>query len=191
MQGIVIAIVPLLFRLVTKGPKSFRKYADLFGFFQSLPFGRALFSSLVGVTAPYSASIGATILSFDAKSVTCSIEDRPWLRNPFSSIHAIALANLGELASGLGVMSTLQNIKTVRGIPVSVNTKYMKKSRGTITATCSLANLGQQLKGITTKSTIVVETIMRDASGDQVAVCQVVWQFSVKKGKARESKKED
>jgi hypothetical protein len=35
------------------------------------------------------------------------IKDCPWLRNPFGSLHAVALADLGEITSGVPVVAAL------------------------------------------------------------------------------------
>ena len=127
LLGFSLVLAPLCVHLATKGAP--RSYDGWFSVFSSVPCGRRAFSSLIGVIAPYTASIGATLQEVSASSVTASMPDRPWLRNPFSSVHAIALANLGELTTGIAVLSALQGLKSVRGIPVAVNTSYEKKAR--------------------------------------------------------------
>lgn len=177
--GFLLVLVPLLIRSVTRGLP--RSYVDLFAVFSSVPFGRKAFSSLIGVVAPYTASIGATIQDCSDSSVSASMADRPWLRNPFSSVHAIALANLGELTTGLAVMSALQRLKSVRGIPVEVNTSYLKKARGTITCVCALGPVLEALADVKGPCRKPVEGILSNAKGERVAVCSVVWAFSLKK----------
>ena len=88
--------------------------------------------------------------------VACLLH-RPWLRNPFNSIHAIAIANLAEMTSGIagltaaesvrwpwipvsGVDATLtcsfncpfppDQIKGCVGIPVELTIVYKMKGRG-------------------------------------------------------------
>ena len=60
--------------------------------------------------------------------------------NPFNSIHALALGNLGELTSGLIMLEWLeQNNK--KGILSDIKCKYYKKARGKITAVCNLDSI--------------------------------------------------
>ncbi len=89
-----------------------------------------MLSFYIGLVAPYSSSISARILKLTKEESVVAISDLPWLRNPFNSVHAIALANLAELASGLGVMTAMQHAKGVRGIvtrsaPSSVSRAYL------------------------------------------------------------------
>jgi hypothetical protein len=72
-----------------------------------LPCGPLTFTSLVGIVAPYSSSIGATIKELSPSKCVASMpqrcfvlsllnvsDGRPWLGNPYNSTHALALANL-------------------------------------------------------------------------------------------------
>lgn len=106
------------------------------------------------------------------------MQDRPWLRNPFGSVHAIALANIGELTSGLCLMSAMQQIPR-KGIPVRIDTVYYRKARGIITGNCtiSLHHLA------TASSELVVETIITDSKGLEVAKTSVTWSLKEENGK--------
>lgn len=188
-SGALIAITPLCFRILTRGLPSLRKFTDLFQFFDGLPLGRELFSSIIYLFAPYSTNIGSSSFLFHllistgctVKKLTFSeevisseitIQDRPWLRNPFGSIHAIALANLGELTSGLCLMSAMQHIPR-KGIPVRIDTIYHRKARGIITGTCTISL--KKLMEVKSSSEFIVETILTDSKGLEVAKTSVTW----------------
>jgi acyl-coenzyme A thioesterase PaaI-like protein len=100
-------------------------------------FGKYLYSFIIGLQSPYNYSIKPTIEYFDKTECICSINDTFFIRNPFQSIHAIALTNLGELTSGLIMLECLHG-KNKNGIVTDLNCKYHKKARGKITAICKL-----------------------------------------------------
>jgi hypothetical protein len=100
------------------------------------------------------------------------MEDQPWLRNPFGSIHAIALANIGELASGLCLISAMQHLP-LKGIPVRIDTTYYRKARGTITGNCSISL--RKLAEAKLSPEFIVETILTDSKGEEVAKTSVTW----------------
>ena len=102
--------------------------------------GTFAFSAMVEFFSPYSGSIDSVIEEFDKDVIKCSIVEKRYLQNPFKSIHAIALANLGELTSGLLMMNYLQSSHK-KGIVTHIKIEYYKKARGKITAICDINSL--------------------------------------------------
>ena len=97
-----------------------------------LPMGNRLFSRLVGRMAPYTGTIGAVVTELSDGHSRVELKDRPHVRNHLQCIHAIALMNLGEIATGLAVMHAIDG--RGRGIVTGLRMEYFKKARGTITA---------------------------------------------------------
>jgi acyl-coenzyme A thioesterase PaaI-like protein len=120
--------------------------------------------------APYTGSMGAHVLSLQPGRAEVQLRDRRRVRNHLRSIHAIALANLGELASGLAMTAALP--AGIRGIPVQLGTEYRKKARGTLTA------IGTATPGeVTDTATADAVAEIRDQQHDIVAVVTVRWQL--------------
>jgi hypothetical protein len=70
------------------------------------------------------------------------MRDSYWIRNPFKSIHAAALINLGEACTGLAMLSWMEHNKNAfKGIVTKIEAVYYKKARGTIRADTILNNI--------------------------------------------------
>lgn len=136
-----------------------------------LPGGRWLFARLLGRTVPYSATIRPRFLLLEPGRARVEIRERRRLRNHLRSVHAIALANLGELASGLAM--TLALPRDARGIPIRIEMEYLKKARGRITAEGRAAPPAR-VEG-ETEAEAVAE--LSDGDGDVVARMTVVWRL--------------
>lgn len=139
-----------------------------------LPLGRNLFSFALGRVAPYSGTIGARIEEIRRGYARVSLRDRRRVRNHLHSIHAIALVNLGEIASGLAVLSTTSS--GMRAILTGIRADYVKKARGHLTATAEFS-LPDPLEDNTPCE---VEADLRDARGDTVARVRVTWLIGYK-----------
>jgi acyl-coenzyme A thioesterase PaaI-like protein len=134
------------------------------------PGGLWLFSRLVGRMAPYTGTLGARVVALHPGRAEVQLRDRRRVRNHLRSIHAIALANLGELASGLAMTAALPS--RVRGIPVHLAVDYHKKARGTLTAV-GTAEPGEVIDAAPADAVAEI----RDRDDDVVAIVTVRWQL--------------
>jgi acyl-coenzyme A thioesterase PaaI-like protein len=134
------------------------------------PGGRWLFSRLVGRMAPYTGTLKAMVLELEPGRAVVELRDRRGVRNHLRSIHAIALANLGELSSGLAASAAMP--EGVRGIPTAITIEYLHKARGTLTA-IGIADLPD----VAEPTTAEVHADIRDATGTMVTAVRVTWKL--------------
>lgn len=133
------------------------------------PGGTSLFSIALGWIAPYSGTIGARVVEIRPGYARVTMRDKRRSRNHLRSIHAIALLNLGEIATGLAVLSTIS--KDMRGIVLNLQADYVKKARGQLTAIAEF-----ELPQILDEDTpCEVEAELRDAADEVVAVVKATW----------------
>lgn len=138
------------------------------------PGGKFIFSKLLRVFVPYSGSIDAQILELRSGYALVKLKDKKFVRNHLKSIHAIALANLGELTSGLAfVMSWPPEF---RGIVTEIRIQYHKKARGTLFAESTSPKIQSS-----SPHTCEVEARIYDSAKDLVASVQVQWKLESQK----------
>lgn len=140
-----------------------------------LPVGNLLFSIFLGLYTPYSGSISARVESLSTGQARVSIRDRRKLRNHLKSVHAAALINLGEIATGLAVLSTIPG--NMRGIVLGLEAEYIKKARGKLTA---IANF-ELPENIDDNTPVKVTTEISDQKGDLVARVHARWLLGMAK----------
>ena len=135
-----------------------------------LPGGKALFSVLFGRMAPYTGTLGARVETLEPGFCRVSLRDRRGVRNHLNSIHAMALANLAEAASGLAVVAALP--PGVQGIVTGFSVTYQKKARGRLVAECRV-----DVGTVTVEREQQAEVTITDAGGDVVARARATWRL--------------
>ncbi len=127
-----------------------------------VPGGKVVFSRLVGRMAPYTGTIHASVTVLRAGYGEVVMHDRRAVRNHLDCVHAIALANLGELAGNIALAYSLPD--DARFIVSGMEIEYTKKARGTITAVgeCPVPRSA-------TRAQYEVPVTLRDSSGEEVA----------------------
>ncbi len=137
------------------------------------PFGKRLFSRGVGKMAPYTGSIKALITDLQPGHCQAFLKERKSNKNHLRSIHAIALINLGEVTSGLAVLSGMST--QVRGILTKLEMEYIKKAKGNLTAECIC-----EIPEVVDNLDYQVQTTIKDSSNEVVAVGTFYWLLSRK-----------
>ena len=133
-----------------------------------LPFGRTLFSILIGRMVPYTGSIGARCEELGPGYARWTLRDRRAVRNHLRSIHAVALVNLAEVSSGSAMLTALG--PGIRGIVTGLEITYLKKARGPLTA--EGRGVVPEIRG---RTPVEAHAEIRDASGEVVARATVHW----------------
>lgn len=135
-----------------------------------LPGGKWLFSRLLGFMIPYTGTAGATVRTLEPGHVRVLLRERRRIRNHLGSVHAIALANVGELATGLALVGALG--PEARGILTGIDVRYTKKARGRLEAEARC-----EVPTVTEAMDRSVEAEVRDADGDVVATVTAHWRL--------------
>ena len=146
-----------------------------------MPAGKVVFSKLVGRMAPYTGTINATVTVLRAGYAEVQMADKKAVRNHLDCVHAIALANLAELAGNVALAYSLPD--DARFIVSGMEIEYLKKARGTITA------VGEPpVPRTSVRAQFEVPVTLRDTGGDEVAKVTLHSLVGPKPGSAAESR---
>ncbi|HET8770176.1 MAG TPA: hotdog fold domain-containing protein [Gemmatimonadaceae bacterium] len=148
------------------GPRLLRLWRRL----SPLPGGKWLFARIFRHMVPYSGSVAPTIEHLEPGYARVEIPDRRANRQHLGSVHAIALLNVAEQASGLAMLAGLPD--GVRGIVTGISMTYHKKARGPITAVSRV-----QVPTVTSNVDFDVEAECLDREDNIVARATVRWRL--------------
>ncbi|MEQ9562981.1 MAG: hotdog fold domain-containing protein, partial [Woeseiaceae bacterium] len=98
--------------------------------------GRWLFSRVVCFRAPYFASIRPRFVRLGDGKIEVSMKKRRRVTNHIGTVHAIAMANLCELAAGTMIEALLD--RSLRWIPKGMDIQYLAKAGTDVTARASM-----------------------------------------------------
>ncbi len=138
------------------------------------PGGERLFSFLLGRMVPYSGSVRPRIRHLEPGRCRAGMRERRRVRNHLGSVHATALATLGELVTGLATLTALP--PGVRGILTALEVEYEKKARGRLVAECRSDPPRPEAGDGSVEHPAVGE--IRDEDGDRVATVRATWRLS-------------
>jgi len=151
---------------------------DAWNVLSGVPGGKVLFSRLVGRAAPYTSTIGASVTVLRPGYAEVQMTDRKAVRNHLECVHAIALANLAELAGNVALAYSLPD--DARFIVSGMEIEYVKKARGTITAT------GECPASLTSeRAEYAIPVVLTNAAGEVVARASLRTLVGPKRQKAR------
>lgn len=139
------------------------------------PLGRWLFSRIVCFNAPYFATIKPRFHELRAGMCQVSLRKRRAVLNHIGTVHAIAMANLCELAGGMLMEVTIPT--AMRWIPRGMTIEYLRKAETGVTATARL----DKSEWPQTED-VAVPVSIADAHGNEVVRAVITMHVSQKKG---------
>jgi acyl-coenzyme A thioesterase PaaI-like protein len=138
------------------------------------PGGRWLFARIVGFSAPYFASIAPRFHELRPGLCQVSLRKRRAVLNHIGTVHAIAMANLCELACGMLMEVTIPT--SMRWIPRGMTIEYLRKAETDVTGTARLDKA--QWAGA---EDVGVPVSITDRDGDEVVRAVITMYVSERK----------
>jgi acyl-coenzyme A thioesterase PaaI-like protein len=142
--------------------------------FSNKPGGKWLFSRIIGFTVPYTGSIAANVVLLEPGYGKITLRERRKVSNHLQSVHAIALANLSEMVTGLTLLNSLPD--NARAILTSIQIQYHKKARGLLTAECVC-----EIPENNTEREMQVSGEIKNEVGEVVATATATWRIGPEK----------
>jgi len=155
---------------VPQSPSAGERLLRLWRALGPLPGGRWLFGVVVKWTIPYTGSVSPRVEVLEPGHARISIRQRRRLEQHLGSIHAVALANVAEFASGAAMSTALP--AGYRGIVTKLQMEYFKKARGVVTAEARTS-----LPDLSVDGNHDFTADIHDEGGDIVARATVTWRL--------------
>ena len=121
-------------------------------------FGRWVFTRIICFRAPYFGSISPLFVTLESGRAVVTMQKRRKVKNHIGTIHAIAMANLCEIAAG--VLTEVSIPADMRWIPKGMNIQYLGKAETKISATAELPAVKSG-----EKQDAIVSVDVKDTSG--------------------------
>jgi acyl-coenzyme A thioesterase PaaI-like protein len=137
---------------------------------ENKPFGKAIFSYVVGYLIPYTGSIKPYIMQAKQGFAEVILHDKKSVRNHLNSIHAIALANLGEVTTGIALHFSLNN--HARAILTELKVIFLKKARGVIYSRAQI-----NMEEIKKFGEITIKATLSDHTREEIALVYATWKY--------------
>ena len=148
------------------------KIAKMVRKLQSLPLGNRLLSLGMGKMIPYVGFSGLEVIEMTEDVVTIRVQNRLRTRNHIGQVHAAAMILVAESASGLVVGMNVSD--TSLPLIKTLNTKFIRRSKGAITATATLT-AEQKALFAQEKGDLPVSVTVTDESGNAPILVEAIW----------------
>lgn len=136
--------------------------------------GRWIYSRVVCYRAPYFSSISPLFVELRAGHAVVTMRKRRKVTNHIGTVHAIAMANLCEIAAG--TMTEASIPQDMRWIPKGMTIQYLAKATTAVTATADLPAVSS---GESQDAIVTVD--VRDTSGTVVVHADITMYVSPRK----------
>lgn len=138
------------------------------------PFGNWLFGKVICWKAPYFATIKPVFIDLKPGYCEIRIRKRRAVTNHLGSVHAIAMANMCELAAGM--LTEVSIPQNMRWIPVGMQINYLRKAKTDVRAIATM-----DIPAWHTTQDVVVPVIVLDTKDQEVVSAAITMRISVLK----------
>lgn len=139
-----------------------------------------ILNNALSLGIPFNAPHGFKIKEISENAVAISVPNRKLNHNHLGGIHACAIATVGEYCAGMSLLSSF-GASQYRLILSELNVKYSYQGRTNLVGSCSKRQIDSQAIQLSLntegKHLQTLETIVRDVSGNEVALVTTTWQI--------------